>query len=195
MEGRKCMRCKTTTTRLSTKHYQVWYLVREKKEIIGYHCAKCYDSIRRFPFFKNFKEKLKQRVCSNCGSHKTTLRMNGGGYPTYTWSKDRKGGFWCSKCYQKITRDPEKVRARNRRQIFFKDRVIYLSKNPRTGVCSLCGNKVGKEIKKTDMHHIEYHDDDPLKDTIELCAACHMKESLRIKNIRSLRWNTPIGDI
>jgi hypothetical protein len=74
----------------------------------------------------------------------------------------------------------------------FKDKVIHIEKNPRTGVCSLCGNKVGEGIKRTGMHHIEYHDRNPLKDTVELCGSCHIKESMKKYGVRSLRWKTPL---
>jgi len=30
------------------------------------------------------------------------------------------------------------------------------------------------------MHHIQYHEDDPLKDTVELCGRCHIAESIRL---------------
>jgi len=46
-----------------------------------------------------------------------------------------------------------------------------LGLNPRTGVCSECG----RTNCKTDIHHIQYHDYDPLRDTIELCVGCHNK--------------------
>ena len=56
----------------------------------------------------------------------------------------------------------------NKNQIRFKDKKIYLGFNPKTGVCSLC-----RYQGKTHMHHIKYHPEDPLKDTIELCISCH----------------------
>lgn len=37
--------------------------------------------------------------------------------------------------------------------------------------CSNCG----KRTERTEMHHMQYHDDDPLRDTIELCVQCHRK--------------------
>ena len=77
---------------------------------------------------------------------------------------------------------PEKHKAQNdkynprRIRLWFKNKSINLKENPRTGICSWCGR-----IGKTDIHHIQYHDNDPLKDTIELCAVCHRKETRRLR--------------
>jgi hypothetical protein len=30
------------------------------------------------------------------------------------------------------------------------------------------------------MHHMEYHPEDPLKDTIELCVGCHIRRHTKI---------------
>lgn len=37
-----------------------------------------------------------------------------------------------------------------------------------TNKCVLCGNE-----GYTELHHVAYHDNDPLKDTIEVCKECH----------------------
>ncbi len=65
----------------------------------------------------------------------------------------------------------------NTRRLKFKNKMIHVKDNPRTGFCSLC-NYTGV----THIHHIVYHDDDPLKDTIELCPSCHRKESVDCNN-------------
>lgn len=62
----------------------------------------------------------------------------------------------------------------NPRKIRFKDKRIELKDNPRTGVCNLC-----RRVGLTNMHHLQYHDDDPLKDTIELCPSCHGKQHIK----------------
>ena len=54
------------------------------------------------------------------------------------------------------------------KRICFKDKRIQLSHEPRTGICSLC-----RKQGLTHIHHINYHDSNPLKDTIELCVSCH----------------------
>ena len=66
----------------------------------------------------------------------------------------------------------------NPQRLKYKGKQIRINVNPRTGVCSWCG----RQDMQTQMHHFaEYHDDDPLKDTIELCASCHKKEFWRLK--------------
>lgn len=61
---------------------------------------------------------------------------------------------------------------RDRKVVLFKDRKVRLGFCPRTGKCSICG----ATNKKTNIHHVKYHKDKPLKDTIELCFKCHMQE-------------------
>jgi len=68
---------------------------------------------------------------------------------------------------------PPRVKViRERVRMRYKGKMIELKENPRTGYCSIC-NWEGL----THIHHFaEYHDDDPLKDTIELCPSCHAKQ-------------------
>jgi hypothetical protein len=62
-----------------------------------------------------------------------------------------------------------------------KVRYLIIGPPPRTGVCNWCravkgqiNALTGKFCRLTHMAHISYyHDDDPLKDTIELCESCH----------------------
>ena len=113
------------------------------------------------------------RICLECGSDKTYIdRRN---YECWHHYKD---GWICHKCRHKLIDNPIKVKKwnpilnpiYNKRKIRFKDKIILLKENPRTGKCSWCGKQ-----GLTHMHHIEYHDDDVLKDTIELCVGCHDK--------------------
>jgi hypothetical protein len=97
------------------------------------------------------------------------------------------GGYLCTKCYTKLIgnpkRTPETIKKFNERNnpkvIQFKGRSIILNDNPRKGICSWCGKK-----GFTNMHHIQYHDDDPLKDTVEICSSCHGKETSRLGLLR-----------
>lgn len=77
----------------------------------------------------------------------------------------------------------------------FKDKVIFLPSNPRKGVCSWCGRKKGEffinnrnklRYVKTAIHHIKYHDDNPLKDIVELCSSCHGKEGFRLGQLTGI---------
>jgi hypothetical protein len=70
--------------------------------------------------------------------------------------------------YEKYNQIAKEMRLPKR--ILFYDKRIFLDKNPRTGKCSMCG-----ATGRTEIHHIKYHKDDPLKDTIEVCASCHRK--------------------
>lgn len=87
---------------------------------------------------------------------------------------------------QRRLADPEKYRANYKKynllakdtrlvkRILFLDKRIQLDKNPRIGKCSMCGT-----TGRTEIHHIKYHKNDPLKDTIEVCAHCHrLREQL-----------------
>lgn len=47
-------------------------------------------------------------------------------------------------------------------------------KNKKTGKCKRCG-----KTTKTQIHHIRYNVNNPLKDTIELCINCHKKEHFK----------------
>lgn len=129
-----------------------------------------------------------KRFCYGCGSNHTYVNTRG----SEEWSTNFPTPFYlCKSCYRKyveypIKRDFEDI---NRRLIRFRNRQIKLDKNPRTGICSQCKrkdgdsyiNKRGKSCKiKTTIHHLEYHEDDPLKDTIELCRQCHPEEDWRL---------------
>jgi len=117
--------------------------------------------------------------CLNCGSDKTYIDKKG--IPNWIRYED---GWICKRCRNKLVDNPIKVKKWNHilnpiynvRKIRFKGKQILLKHNPRTGVCSQCG-----KIGYTHMHHIQYHDDDPLKDTIELCVGCHNKTKIGMK--------------
>ena len=82
----------------------------------------------------------------------------------------------------------------SKQRIAYKRKYIGLGFNPRKGQCSWCGNKKGDEYidahgkvmktQKIDLHHIEYHDDDILATTIEICTSCHSKESARLRKLK-----------
>jgi len=109
------------------------------------------------------------RICYACGSQKTFI--------------DKFGEHWvinkgtnlvlCQRCYGRHVYAP----IHNRKKLYFKPlkKEIWLKECPRTGICSWCGKE-----GRTEMHHIEYHIEDVLKDTIELCTPCHNKESARL---------------
>ncbi len=57
--------------------------------------------------------------------------------------------------------------------ISYKGRVVTLDEDPKIAVCNYCRRVVPFDCSKTHMHHIQYHDDNPLRDTIESCPTCH----------------------
>lgn len=123
-----------------------------------------------------------KRICYRCGSETTAILQ--GKYEHWLMID---GQIHCKKCWSYLYNQREENKARHRilvkkfnnRKLRFKDKRPYLKTDPRTGFCSRCG-----KFGNTDMHHIEYHDEDPLRDTIELCDSCHTKESWRVRKLR-----------
>jgi hypothetical protein len=110
---------------------------------------------------------MSPRCCVECGSTETYISKTTG---VQYWRKGR-----CQKCHDKQARP---------KRLSFKEKRIYLSANPRKGVCTWCGKKKGESyithygktaIVRTLLHHKQYHPEDPLRDTVELCWGCHVK--------------------
>lgn len=137
------------------------------------------------------KGPINKRICYCCGSSKTWISKKG--YENWFVNRQAKEvmQILCCKCYLRLFIQPKwnpinnpvygpkrSKLARKRegqRRLSYKGKLVYLNIRPRTGICSSCGKSVHRgEIKRTHMHHIQYHDDDVLKDTQELCAACHL---------------------
>jgi hypothetical protein len=80
------------------------------------------------------------------------------------------------------------------KRLTFKDKRLNLDKNPRKDRCEWCNRGIGdeyidsrgriKNIDKMHIHHVNYHDDDPTKDTFTLCPSCHLKEGQRLKKLK-----------
>jgi hypothetical protein len=159
---RQCYECKSNTTGIPG-----WY--RNNDAQGTWLCNKCRMKKwrRANGIFQDFKNNLAMRTCSSCRSADTLLSYNRFGYPYKRWTNDGQGGWLCNRCYNRIV-----YRPKSHNHILFKHKTIYLQSNPRDGICSQCG-KTGI----THIHHTEYHDDDPLRDTIELCRSCHAYET------------------
>ena len=110
-----------------------------------------------------------KRICCICGSDKTYINQ---------WY-NHNDKWHCKKCNNSLFTNPKHHPITNPRKIKFKDKFVMLKENPRKGVCCKC-NKIGL----THIHHTEYDDNNPLKNTIELCPSCHMKESWKLKQIK-----------
>src|SRR5215510_2843204 len=118
-----------------------------------------------------------KRVCRKCDSNTTYIlrrKRKDGSVSSYpTWIKGM-----CKNCYNKYDIGPRRTHTR----YWFKGHDHYSKKLARIGVCNWCRGVVGQInaitgllCKRTSMAHMEYHDDDTLKDTIELCDTCHTK--------------------
>lgn len=111
-----------------------------------------------------------KRICSRCHSGKTYIRPKTG-WPQ--WGRDRKGGWLCSKCYNKTVTNPKWQKINNPiynpRRIGFKRKRYAAKENPRKEVCKRCGTTGAR----TEMHHKEYDESNPFAHTIELCMKCH----------------------
>jgi hypothetical protein len=124
-----------------------------------------------------------KRVCSICETDTTRTkrtgqhRDDGTPYEYPYWFRDLKTREWiCSYCKYRLEYTPN----RSEKTIFFKDRYIRVNRKPRIGICNFCRGvrgqinaQTGVFVKLTAMAHMEYHDDDPLKDAIEACVRCH----------------------
>jgi len=120
------------------------------------------------------RKRIGFRVCLKCGSNTTYIDSRN--YEHWHIFND---GHICSKCWHKYIGNP--------RVMVFKDTRVRLKDGPRKGKCLKCGKGIGDEyinahgkvavIKKTNMHHEQYHNDNVLKDAIEVCVSCHSKES------------------
>jgi hypothetical protein len=136
--------------------------------------------------------------CSACDSTTTYITKRG-----YTQWHNHDGYWMCQKCYDKYVWHPYRNPIDNKkwnpifdsRQLLYRYKTIVLNERKLKGQCELCMRKIGDpfidcegkpaKVKKTSIHHYgEYHDDDPLKDTIEVCNSCHMKQTWKLGQIK-----------
>lgn len=119
-----------------------------------------------------------KKVCLIDSNHKTYHEKKRNAYQWYRY----ENGWICLNCRNKLIANPKWHPITNPKRISFKGRDRMIKINPRTGYCSNCSNNVyDKSCKRTAIHHIKYHDHDILKDIIELCISCHMKEHARLR--------------
>jgi len=79
-------------------------------------------------------------------------------------------------------KNPQKIPFYRHRLLNFKGKQITLENSPRIGVCSNCGRSVESGvIKRTQIHHLKYDDNNPLDHTIELCVRCHRQEHAKLR--------------
>lgn len=112
------------------------------------------------------------RKCSLCGGD--TYREKDG---HKKWRRDLKtGNFTCTRCFDRIYRNPKKNPTYNRRRLRFLGKQVLLKTDPRKGICSSCGRSIEKgEIQRTNLHHLSYNPENVEAHTVELCVRCHSK--------------------
>lgn len=71
----------------------------------------------------------------------------------------------------------KRKRSRHTRTLTYKGRTLEFSYDIKCGVCNWCRRVSEIDIKRTALHHYQdiYCDNEPLKNTIELCHSCHSK--------------------
>lgn len=141
--------------------------------------------------------KSKTRSCSVCGSTKTKME-----YKILKKSGIiRKYPNWCRgmcmDCYNKLISNSKHRPIDNPKRIRFKDKRVMLKQLPRVGVCCTCRAVVGQInaqlgilCRRTDMNHFQYHEDDPLKDTLEQCNPCHRRYHRQLREEVAVRAPT-----
>ena len=69
------------------------------------------------------------------------------------------------------------------RGLYYKGKKIYFDFHIRCGVCNLCRAVEKIDTYSTQRHHDNdiYFDEDPLKNTLEICVSCHAKETFNTK--------------
>lgn len=109
----------------------------------------------------------RMRECYSCGDNKTYRNR---------WYNAWYDEWICARCYTRYIMNPKHVPKYRARRITFRDpERIYLSYEPRIGVCNLCRAVKGSDCKLTAMHHESYDSNNPSLNTIEICHSCHAK--------------------
>jgi len=119
------------------------------------------------------------KTCKDCGVTASSIDEM-----RRLFSKHKKSplGYrnWCKRCetnyrtkrYREIPEVAERVRGyalkSKKKRILFKNKRVTMDHNPRSGVCSECGKE-----GRTEIHHDEYDEKNPMANTRELCASCH----------------------
>ena len=106
------------------------------------------------------------RVCYSCG-----INTSFDGKTEHWYRNHPTSLYLCKKCFHNYVYNPIVNPINRNKTICFKGRDIVLKQPPRKHICSWC-DKQGTTV----IHHIQYHEEDPLEDTVEICVSCHIKE-------------------
>lgn len=119
------------------------------------------------------------RVCYACDSHSTYMNPKTG---HLQWYGNPPIGWLCKTCNTKYITNPEWHPITNKLRIRFLSKQLYIEQNPKIGVCNWCravkgqiNTQLDKLCKQTHMNHESYHENNILKDTIEVCSSCHRR--------------------
>ena len=129
------------------------------------------------------RNSIDKRVCFECGSDKTKMHIgnkqkDGTRKPYPEWRRDSLGHWICRRCYQQIINpiyNPIYSNIHNPRRLTYKGKVIRMKNARRIGVCNWCRAVTPFDCAKTELHHEQYDDNNPLAHTIEICPRCHIK--------------------
>lgn len=86
---------------------------------------------------------------------------------TEKWYFRKSPEILCKKCY-----DSKRHSIYSKKRFTYKGERIRTKDFPRTGICSVCGFE-----GKTELHHEEYDDNNPISNTIEVCKSCHCRRA------------------
>jgi hypothetical protein len=124
---------------------------------------------QRAIYRENNGEKIREQQADYRKNNQTHIKQLNAAY-----YQENKESIRCNHtAYYQKNRD--KILQQDKRKVVFKGKQIMMDFNPRKGICRKCGKKVDIEIKNTNLHHKKYHEEDILRDTIELCVNCHNK--------------------
>lgn len=171
---RLCFRCGSNETLEKTTEqgykYKDWHRIEGE-----WHCYKCWC-----------RRNDTTLICVDCGETFLTNYVNKHIYRTTEKCQTCRDSERKQKPVIKLKYGRFKD-SNNKSRMKYKGRYVYLDpkevEKKRTGYCSNCSNNIHDgSCKQTQLHHPnnEYDDNDPLWNTVELCASCHRKETIRL---------------
>lgn len=167
----------TTATKLSKKYQKICEFCNKEFECdfrptrIKYCSEYCRDrksltSPERKEYEKQYREKNKERI------HKTQKEC---------YEKNKL--YYIQKSKEFIKNNPN-TRLQRFKILDYKTKKIRFQFDIRCGVCNLCRAVEKIDTYSTQRHHDNdvYFDEDPLKNTLELCVNCHGIETFKVNH-------------
>src|SRR6185312_10860575 len=159
------------------KRYESWYRNRGTSYYI---CKDCDTWLRKNRgILANKKLDISRRHCFGCNSSETVAG---------NWYLNPPTDYvLCSNCYLLIIKRDKLSDYKTRHSmLYYKVRTFCFLGEIRIGVCNLCRAVAPFDTKMTQRHHDNgiYFDDNPLKNTLELCLECHAMEGIRLGQLK-----------